>query len=67
MKRRSSWKNAPDQVHFYGRTAFFKKEAAFEKYNKKKKYITIKMNSTSKKKYEKCRNINKIKECWCDR
>ena len=37
MKRRSVWKNALDQVHFYGRTAFFKVEAAFEKYNKKKK------------------------------
>ena len=38
MKRRSFWKNALDQVHFSGRTAFSQKEDAFEKYNKKKKY-----------------------------
>ena len=37
MKRRWVWKNALDEVHFYGRTAFCKVEAAFEKYNKKKK------------------------------
>ena len=37
MKRRSFLKNGLDQAYFSCGNAFFLKEAAFEKYDKKKK------------------------------
>ena len=66
MKRRSFGKNGLDQVYFPSRNAFFKRKLLLKNTIKwKKKWL--KMNATSTKTNKKCRNINKIKECWSDR